>query len=765
TLKRRLEEGREKLRARLARQGIALPAALGALGLWHQEVGAAPPQLLERVASFAVSGGNEAALSARATLVANAILESMRLQRLKLLAAFTLLLCLAGAGTGLAYHWLGTPASTTPAVLPVVIVPPRPVDLYGDELPPGAVGRLGTRRFWVGSDAAYLAFTPDGSQILATGTTPVSFDVASGKRSLLFDRLPSGVTRVVFAPDGKVAAVSCVQRFGRDGTALTGGRLALFEVGSGKLLHELRPLDDDSPIYVAIAFAPGGDKLAAATNRHALEIFDVASGRRSHTLELAPLKPSPFGLRRHFQARPSWVMDLSFSASGQRIAVAGPDAHARVFAAETGQLVRDIATVQPELAVLSSDEKSLRTFSTDGFIRVWDVASGREEAAARTGVPFQFQSASRSGDGRTLALLDTYKTPIRLIDFETGKLRGEASGANGSCQAVFSADGKILASSADFEIHVRLWDAATGAAIEPRPSHTRTILEAAFAPDGDTIATTAENSDPMARIWDSRTTRELHRIPLAHGVHSLCYTPDSKQLILGEPARSCSVWDVQSGKLVRRIEGPFGAFRWVDVSPDGTTLVHGGGTQPIRFLDLATGAERDWQIPASGWRGLHQGGGRLLSLSEKTGAVHVWDLQTQREVRVLPKPSRSVAVDLSRDGRLLAVIGERPGPEGNLPELLVRVHDVDTGAELFALPAGLGFVGGLAFSPDGKLIAVAGWPGPIRVWNVATGQEVFTFRGHELGVIALSFAADGQRLASCGRDASVLIWDVAAPSR
>jgi hypothetical protein len=94
---------------------------------------------------------------------------------------------------------------------------------------------------------------------------------------------------------------------------------------------------------------------------------------------------------------------------------------------------------------------------------------------------------------------------------------------------------------------------------------------------------------------------------------------------------------------------------------------------------------------------------------------------------------------------------------------LLRLTDMTTGAETVLNPQGAGGISRhcVAFSPDGKLLAVGQGDRVVTVWDVNERRVRHTLTGHNDQVLSVAFSPDGRTLASGCADRIIRLWDPA----
>src|SRR5205814_2363534 len=97
------------------------------------------------------------------------------------------------------------------------------------------------------------------------------------------------------------------------------------------------------------------------------------------------------------------------------------------------------------------------------------------------------------------------------------------------------------------------------------------------------------------------------------------------------------------------------------------------------------------------------------------------------------------------------------------PDRLVVVWDVARGAEVRRLRGPHPVINALAFSADGRLLAVTSSPPngahEVRVWDLAGRRSVTAFAAQTGMTAALAFSPDARQLAASAEDSLVRIWD------
>lgn len=208
------------------------------------------------------------------------------------------------------------------------------------------------------------------------------------------------------------------------------------------------------------------------------------------------------------------------------------------------------------------------------------------------------------------------------------------------------------------------------------------VRNTAVSPDGRLLAVGTSSS---VVVWDTQACKRVHTLqqePQPDEALRLAFSPDGKTLAVA--GQSAELWDTTSGKHRRTLHGQRGHIEVMAFTPDGSTLLGGGGFPglPGELVQWdSTGAlMARWRqghgCPITELK-LSADGKTLVTVSEEDDRIAVWSWPKATIRRQFERIGDVVAVGLSADGRRLAAM---LGYEG------FCLWDLDTGRQLLSPP-------------------------------------------------------------------------------
>jgi WD40 repeat protein len=289
--------------------------------------------------------------------------------------------------------------------------------------------------------------------------------------------------------------------------------------------------------------------------------------------------------------------------------------------------------------------------------------------------------------------------------FQSKKIGGIAYRPDGRVLAAGAVDGLYLWSLPDRHRH-------------PTLGAGRWYTAVAWSHDGRYLAAVRQENS-LIDVWQSGNAAPLATLAGHQGaILSLAWGADDATLASASADSTVMVWNVSGGNVRYRLQHPYIVFG-VSISPDGQQLASAGNG--LRLWDLANG--------------------KLTRTFSTIGGF---------------------AIAFSPDGTLLAT------GDGDK----IQLWSADDGALVRTMTGHTDLVGTIAFSPDGRFLASGSGSsqstrGPqdtsVRIWRLQDGRQLASHSGHRDVVTGVAFSPDGTMVASSSDDGTVRFWTM--PSR
>jgi WD40 repeat protein/serine/threonine protein kinase len=495
---------------------------------------------------------------------------------------------------------------------------------------------------------------------------------------------------------------------------------------------------------------------------------------------------------------PSPLDALAIRRDGERFAVSGRDATARIVDRKTGNVIHTLphGGEYVHAIAFSPDGKFVATGSNDpaGFVQLWDAETGKR-IRIFSGHEDAVLSVAFSNNGESL-VSGSYDKTARLWDVATGTERRVFKGHTWWVwSAAFSSDDRKLVTASQ-DGTARVWEVATGKPLQtefteaggektqkevpPFRGHHGPVYSAAFSPnDSDEVVT--GGYDHRILVWkpsdiEPENFKNLAReegsiVPPAKfvameghtdAVRSLAFSSGSGGVLLVSAGQdhTVRVWDYASRQPIKAFRGHGGSVQAAAFVSDGRSILSASHDKSVR----------QWSI--DNYEEIRTLRGRVLS-GHQDAVLSAAYSNDQTQV-VTASRDRTARTWEARTGKQELMFEEGhaylassalfyPGGRRLLTAAVdntARVWDVSTGGQLFLLDHS-GRSAAVALSHDGRWIATGGDDKSAQLWDAQSGQRLQKLEGHIAEVTAVSFSPDHQLLATGDAKGHAKLWNIA----
>ena len=476
-----------------------------------------------------------------------------------------------------------------------------------------------------------------------------------------------------FLGKGEVSAI----QFSPDGQWLAIGTSAVLELYSTKTYQPVYTIEAD---VQAIDFSPDSKNIVVADNQ-VLRLIETATGR----VEILETYEKP-------------ISDVAYSPNGEGIASIDIQGVLRLWRRkEAAVTVRDASNRKADFSLLFSPDGNQIIVGASN-VEVWESDDAQLVGEWRTNSHVTALALHPAGD--QLVAVGTEDGEIELWSLERGERVGVIDGkdiktdsprSNVTVESLaFGRDGAILIAGFQDAV-IAVWDTENHTLL--RSWITKTEPDAEFKGWG---------------VSGISPNYEIRRWPAL-----LALSPDDQTVaVLADRYTKVGYWNVETGKLIGKLDGYSTYRRMLGFSADGT-----------RFATLSS-------------------------------SVQVWDTATKQIIAEMQYDNGGSSAALSPNGNYVAITHR---------DRRITVWDVNTATVKHVLRGGLW--GGtwywtVAFSPDSRFVAAVALSPIIRVWEVETGKLIAELHhwGDSLDFGSVHFSPDGKWLAA-GGGGGIAIWE------
>lgn len=554
-----------------------------------------------------------------------------------------------------------------------------------------------------------------------------------------------------------------------DGTKMVSGlgdkSLIVWDMKTGT---PLKTLTGHNGSVDAVAVTKDGKQIVSASTDSTIKIWNIETGENIDT----------------FTGHQSSIRAIAITPDGKNIVSASHDTTLKVWDLQTGECLCTCIGHQKSVSVLAihPDGDKVISGSDDKRLILWDLKTGQLLREIKTFEGY-FYAISITNYG--ISFTENEKkilvatrvaerdNPFEVCDIATGKvlknLTDETWLGTWITRVAITPDEdetKVVAASKDRN-GIKILDLRTGIPLGSFEAHYgQDVTALAITPDGKQLVTGAWKT---IKIWDLTLVQKKIKSKsiIKHGssVQALAITPDGKQAISGDGNGTIIIWDIDSQKDLKTLEGGYNGIKAIAVTPDGqkfvSTFVSGEGSYKgvqiwnfhnTKKLFGNCRAEKEVETVAITPDSKY-------IVSAVSNSIIIWDLESQNIFRELYDPALRpiTSVVITPDGKyiiagtvgnFLVIWDFKSGNKIKVIELLNKWNGHDSGESITSV----------AVTPNSQQLISASSDKSVRIWDIAQGTELNNFSIHNNSANAVVVNPSGD-LAISG-DYSIKVWHI-----
>jgi WD40 repeat protein len=624
-----------------------------------------------------------------------------------------------------------------------------------------------------GLDRSVRVYSPEDGRLLEEVRVPLPEPPAAAADAAAEDVLPPPALRVALAVDGgrifvnaanegRIYPLSLLQLVTGHAGAVAHGAFTpdgtKFVTGGVDKTLRLWQVEDWAPLRAWVGHDAAVSSVAVTADNKT-----IVSGSLDQTVRLWPVdlpedaeadeavegevvKLDPLAVYAH----PAPVRSVQRSANGTRIAAASDDGFVRVWDVVTGRELERFGGHAGPVSSVAFVPDNLRVVSggADASVREWRISATRVIAAHEapiTGLSWlangaQFASAGEDGFVR---LWDTNLNLVRTFGLPEPSVAAEAAAEEAAAEEAAAEEAAAEEEAAEDEPKGPFSAGALTSLTVRRD--LQQLTAAVTVGEGETAT-------GKLLVWNLANAELLQTIPLPTPTQRIHYSADNLKLLVTGTDKTVRVYGTADGELQQEVPSAENV-RVAIFAPDSRNLLMGGDEQTLHtWRYVSPTAVRTLTGHGGGVYAVKYtpDGARIASCSVD-GTIRLWNAVTGQQLLSLPGHTGAVtSLDISPDGALIVSSGI---------DSTVRLWDATGGRQLKILAATEGAVYSVSFSADGKLIAAGGADKRVYVFNAETGAIQATIEKHDDHIYQVRFSPQSNRLISLGYSGKLYVWN------